>query len=145
METAARRKPETKAMTEDEWLGCTDPIPLLQWLLSTREVSDRKLRLFGVACCRRAWDVLQYGTGRDAVEVAERFADGRASLRSLQAAQARVEQEAKEWDRWVAYESADLANAEAAWAAWAVTSPLERSTILKGVEHAANATTGGGK
>jgi hypothetical protein len=122
-----------------------EPEPMLGWLLSTGRASDRKLRLFAVGCCRRIWHVLEYGKGRDAVEVADRFADGQASLTSLQAAHTQMEQEAAEWDRWVPYESADLENAEAAWAACAATSPIPSPTFLKVAEHAANAAVGGGR
>lgn len=41
------------------------------------KASQRKLRLFGVACCRAVWDRVD-GKGRWAVEIAERFADGKA-------------------------------------------------------------------
>jgi hypothetical protein len=60
-------------MTEAEWLAATDPTLMLKFL--RRRASDRKLRLFGVACCRRVWHVLDDEPCRTAVEVAERFAD----------------------------------------------------------------------
>jgi hypothetical protein len=61
-------------MIEAEWLACTDPEPMLDSLRG--RASDRKLRLFAVACCRRVWTSLEHEEFRDAVEKAESFADG---------------------------------------------------------------------
>ena len=61
-------------MTEAEWLTCTDPRPMLEFLRG--RVSERKLRLFAVACARLIWDRIPKGVAREAVEAAERCADG---------------------------------------------------------------------
>ena len=39
-------------MDENEWLNATDPAPMLEFVRD--QASERKVRLFGVACCRRA-------------------------------------------------------------------------------------------
>jgi hypothetical protein len=71
-------------MTEAEWLACTDPEKMLRFLGG--KVSGRKLRLFACACCRRIWHWMPDEQTRKAVEVAERYADGRASEQALSAA-----------------------------------------------------------
>jgi hypothetical protein len=53
-------------MTETEWVGCTDPRPMLRSLIQRwraqerqrRAVNFERLRLFACACCRRVWDLL---------------------------------------------------------------------------------------
>lgn len=64
-------------MTEAEWLACIDPQPMIEFL--GRRASDRKVRLFAVACCRRVWASLEHEEFREAVRRAEAFADGLAA------------------------------------------------------------------
>lgn len=71
-------------MTEMEWLGSADAVEMLNSLAG--KTTDRKLRLFGCACCRRVWDLLAEECFRRAVEVAEQFADGLANKKDLAAA-----------------------------------------------------------
>jgi hypothetical protein len=63
-------------MTEEQWLAATDPGPLLAFLHASGQGRDRKLRLFAAACVRRVWHLLPGERAREAVEAAERFADG---------------------------------------------------------------------
>jgi hypothetical protein len=72
-------------MTASEWRACTDPLAMLEELRRTGQGSDRKLRLFAVACSRRLWDWIDE-LGRAAVSVAERYADGWATPEQLRAA-----------------------------------------------------------
>jgi hypothetical protein len=70
-------------VTEDEFNRCTDPQKMLAFLRG--RVSDRRLRLFASALGRRVWPLLTQKPFREAVEVAERFADGLAGLGQLRA------------------------------------------------------------
>jgi hypothetical protein len=66
-------------MTEAEWLGCTDPKPMLDLLRRMKENRSkggrRRLRLFGCACCRRVAPFLTK-RGQRWLELAETYADG---------------------------------------------------------------------
>lgn len=70
-------------MDERDWLGGTDLDAMLKHV---QKGSDRKLRLFQVACCRRIWEWIPAGACRDAVELAERYAEGAANDRQRTAA-----------------------------------------------------------
>lgn len=72
-------------MTENEWLTCTNPVPMLSFLQMSGQASARKLRLFAVACSRRVWHLLD-DLGKGAVEMAELFAEGLTGAEELRAA-----------------------------------------------------------
>jgi hypothetical protein len=73
---------EDYPMTEAEWLAGDDQVPLLRHL--GNGVSDRKLRLFAVACCRRLPPVGEELAG--ILATCERFADGEADEAELERA-----------------------------------------------------------
>jgi hypothetical protein len=77
----AKKAPIT---TEAEWLSCNDPDALLE--CARGRVSERKLRLFGCACCRQVWPFFTDERSRRAVEVVERYADGAATVEELEGA-----------------------------------------------------------
>jgi len=68
-------------MTEVEWQSGQAPDLMLG--LVQPQASSRKLQLFAVACCRAIWPFLHDPRGRTAVEVLERFADGKAGEAAL--------------------------------------------------------------
>jgi hypothetical protein len=77
-------------VTESEWLACTDPKAMMEFL--RRKASERKLRLFTVAWCRGIWHLLQDERSRKAVEIAERYVDGFASEQEREAAEEAADQ-----------------------------------------------------
>lgn len=88
-------------MTEAKWLVSNNPLSLLYDSLTSPTASragfrvhgqlvllvrERQLRLFACACCRYVWDTITDPRSRKAVEVAERYAYGLATLDELKAA-----------------------------------------------------------
>lgn len=86
-------------MTESEWLSSSDPATMMEVVRNDRQrvksgpgwdnyyfASDRKLRLFAVACCRQVWHLLTDERSRRAVEVAEQYADGEVTVRVVEKA-----------------------------------------------------------
>src|SRR5262245_49331220 len=103
-------------MTEAEWLACTSPEAMLHHL--TDRASPRKLRLYAVNCCRRIWSLLADERCRHAVDVAQRFVDGKATLNDLTAAGHVVAAVARVWgDALSPVARATYAIGGAAWAA----------------------------
>jgi hypothetical protein len=83
----------SEAVTESEWLASEDLTAMWKFLRGHNanlaecvgggkpvNLSDRKLRMFAVACCRQVWHLLGDEKSRNAVELAERHADEGASL-----------------------------------------------------------------
>jgi hypothetical protein len=70
-------------MTEAEWLACDDLLRMVTYIACT--ASDRKVRLYGCACCQRLGSLLTDERSRRAVEVAELFAESRVGNSELEA------------------------------------------------------------
>lgn len=115
---------------EPLWLDCTDdPQAMLDLLRQGGKLTDRKARLFAVACCRPFLPLLRDPRVGDSLDMAEQFADGlvgdseRSAARKLaqQAAQVRgvvQRPDAPKWERRaasLAYYAAARQAGEAAW------------------------------
>ncbi len=105
-------------MTESEWLDAWELQPMLEALRG--KASERKLRLFAVAVCRRIWRLLEDDRLRKAVEVAEGQAEGPFDLEELAVAALGAQTAAEE----AKAERLDAVMA-AAYAAYSASSPHE--------------------
>jgi hypothetical protein len=78
---------------EQDWLRATSVIHLFARMgrmgIARSKAGRRRLRLLACALCRRGWEMLDE-RGRAAVEVAERYADGRATEKERTEAQRQV-------------------------------------------------------
>jgi len=110
-------------MTEAEWLGCSDPTAMLNFLAG--KASHRKLWLFACGCCRRHSILLADVRCRTAVETGERYADGIAS--SYELAEASEEAFCRRADLG---QSGGILEAMAMAAAFAVIDPADRDPNL---------------
>jgi hypothetical protein len=94
-------------MTEVEWLACSDPRKMLEclglkqaahpdmrdeWTPLGIKPSDRKMRLFAVASCRRIWDLLRDERSRQAVEMLAAYLENQLGERELQIAEREAEE-----------------------------------------------------
>lgn len=85
-------------MNEAEWLTCTDPLEMIEFLRGnpkgedkvswwknrwqTEDIpagNDRRFRLFACHCCRRIWDRIPETCNRDAVAAVESWLEGDTS------------------------------------------------------------------
>ncbi len=81
-----------KPLTERTWETCNDPAAMLEYLRG--KASERKLRLFAVACCRPLLKPKQWE--HDALDIAEQIADGKPAGYSRKLWKVTLE----EWDWW---------------------------------------------
>lgn len=82
-------------MIEAKWLACADPWQMVRFLGD--RLSERKMRLFGCACIRQYWELLQEPRCKEAVEIAEGYADHLLPRERLLAAYVRAKALAKHW------------------------------------------------
>jgi hypothetical protein len=67
-------------MNEQQYLSATKPQPMLEFLRDSGALTQRKGRLFAVACCRRIWRLLEdRASSLKTLDFAERCADGLAT------------------------------------------------------------------
>ena len=103
------------------------------WALHCIKDADRDIRLFSVWCARRVQYLMADPRSLNALDVAERFANGKATKEELEAA--RDAARAASADAWAA---ASL-NASAAWAAASAAASLNASAAWAAASAAANA------
>jgi hypothetical protein len=77
-------------MREQSWLTADENDLLKMAAFAAREVSARKLRLFAVGSCRLIWNLIPQEQCKEAVAVAEAFADGETTKKALTAARVAV-------------------------------------------------------
>ncbi len=75
-------------MQERQWMKSHDAVAMLEWM--PEQPRERKLRLFGCACCRHFERWLNDGPFKETIETAEAFADGQASKAALKRARQSV-------------------------------------------------------
>lgn len=102
-------------MTEKKWLQAFEPYDLItSAFLHKSWTHPRAPRLLACAVCRLVWDQIEDRRSRNAIEVAEQFADGKATLKALTAAhrEARTayqETRPRAPDRWLFSTAAEAA------------------------------------
>ena len=111
-------KVAAERLTEQDWLDADEPeLPLFfvttEHNLSHRKfrLSNRKLRLFGCACCRRIWSDIPEGWPKNAALFAEAAADGLAGDSDLRAAFSAAPESLLRLGGWHVHRVAEAASA----------------------------------
>jgi hypothetical protein len=132
-------------MTEAKWLASDDAVVMLDYALG--RVSQRKLRLFAIACCRRLGRLA--GRQSELANAAESYADGHIDRSELDAVVARAPRRfsaRKSILELIEGISLDLASPDGSWAAYSVVRyspwhaaqpPLEVSELADLLRHIA--------
>ncbi|MGV4659122.1 hypothetical protein [Burkholderia pseudomallei] len=107
------------------------------WTLRCISDADRDLRLFAIWCARQVEHLMQDQRSKDALNVAERFANGEATDEERAAAWAAAQAAA----RAAAWDAAQAAAGAAAWAAaWAAAQAAAQAAAWDAARNAARAT-----
>jgi hypothetical protein len=118
-------------MTEEEWVACTnadeDTGAMQEYLRG--KGSPRKLRLFACACCRHIEKQLTDARSQDAVNAAEKYADGVGTDRDLSAAWEAADRAAEEIDDELDEEDSFLPYHAALAALWSAISEDDYTSI----------------
>jgi hypothetical protein len=108
-------------MTASEWATSTHALAMLDALDGSPHAAP--LRRFACACCRRLWELLP-AESRQALELAERYADGQASDAELAAAHEEAARGYRRADRQISFKKRKVrTQARAALAVLAAVSP----------------------
>jgi hypothetical protein len=71
-------------MTEQEWLACTDPQAMLDFMFE--QASRRKIELYTSGCYRSVWHLLTDERFRNKMNMRDRYFDGLATVDDLDSA-----------------------------------------------------------
>jgi hypothetical protein len=121
-------------MTEAEWICCSDPQRMIDYLCTMKHFGERKARLFGVACCRRLWPLLEDERSRRAVLFQEEQVDGRLDSKARESIQREAHYAAGEFNRRIAQSGSArerLKRMAAASAATAAAMVLQDSSVWR--------------
>jgi hypothetical protein len=101
------------AMTEQEWLACTDPQAMLDFMFE--QASRRKIELYTSGCYRSVWHLLTDERFRNKMTMRDRYFDGLATEEELD----------------LAIKAADDVPHQLALDAWDSISPQRHREILR--------------